>query len=241
VELQAATLRAIRAMDKEESVDCAPSLWEGLALFCQPGSVFMEAEERKTLHFLVGAPGSGKSTVTSQHPDAHVASSDKHPGLYTPSKTPGGVPDIDFKKLPEAHAAAQKSAADAMASGHPHVIVDNTNTAAWQVKPYLHHAAKHGYDVKFTHVTAPLDQIRARGKHFPREKPAEGQPDRLAAMKTDADGFAAKLKSLQKHPAPMKALDQEGAFKAPWEKEHDDNSALHGLKYSIHTVDTTEK
>ena len=203
---------------------------------------FIEGDEpKKTLHFMIGPPGAGKSTEAKKHPEAKVHETDNFPGLYSPAKTPGRTPDIDFKKLPEAHAWNQANVGQDMAAGHPHVIVGNTNTAAWQMKPYLKLAAKHGYDVKMTHIHAPLDQIRARGTHFPREKPAEGQPDRLAMMKNDADSFADKLHSLKDHPNPMKALDQEGAFKAPWERENDDNSDLRHLKYSIKSVDTSKK
>jgi len=198
-----------------------------------------KAPQKKVLHFMVAAPGSGKSThIAQNHPKAAVVSADKHPGLYGPPDKPGGTPSFDPSKLGEAHAHAQQKAAEHMAAGHPHVIVDNTNTAAWQMKPYLHHAAKHGYEVKTTHFHAPLDQIRKRGAHFPKD---DESAKRLGGMKKEADDFAAKLHSLRDHPAPFKALDKEGAFKAPWEKEHDDNSALHGLKHSIQSIDTSDR
>lgn len=208
----------------QESLDLVESALTG---------TLMEADEgEKTLHFMVGAPGSGKSYEVAKHKGAAVHSTDNFPGLYTPTEK--GPPNIDFKKLPEAHGWNQEQARKSMEAGHKHVIIDNTNTAAWQMRPYLHDAAKHGYKVHITHVHAPIETIAKRQTHGVPE-------DRLAGMKKEADGFAEKLHGLKDHPNPMKVLDKEGAFKAPWEKENGDNSALHGLKYTIKSVETSGK
>jgi len=216
--------------------------------------VLFEADEpsrpqKKTLRFMVAAPGSGKSShIVKHHPDAAVVSADKHPGLYGPSDKPGGTPSFNPKKLGDAHAHAQQQAAEHMAAGHPHVIVDNTNTAAWQLAPYLKKAKEHDYQVAISHVHAPLEQIRRRGVHFPKDKPKTAKDDRLAGMKKEADGFAKKLHSLKDHPDPMKQLDKEGAFHAPWETgEKDgaprqDHSYAHGLKMTdVQSHDTQSR
>jgi predicted kinase len=190
--------------------------------------------KRKQLTFMIAAPGTGKSTfIKKNHSNAAVVSADH---FFEDPKT--GEYKFDPKKIVDAHAAAQAKAADLMGKGHDHVIVDNTNTAAWQLKPYLKMAAKHGYDVHMQHLEAPLEQIRKRGVHFPKD---DESAKRLAAMKAEADKFAKTLHGLKDHPQPMKALDDAGEFKAPWEKENGDNKDLHGLKHTVHTADTSEK
>jgi len=207
---------------------------------------FMESRGRqKILRIMIAAPGSGKNTYIDKHyQGAAVVSADDHPGLYGPPDRPGGEPSFHTKHHVEAHTNAQKKADGHMAAGHPHVIVNNTNTTAWQAAPYLKLAAKHGYNVKMTHLSAPLEDIRARGTHISREKPPKGEPDKLAIMKNEADGFAKQLHSLKDHPAPMKVLDKEGAFHAPWEDEPEkrqDHSNLHKLKHDIETIDTSTR
>lgn len=190
--------------------------------------------KHKQLTFMIAAPGTGKSTfIKKNHPDAAVVSADHY---FEDPKT--GEYKFDPNKLVDAHAAAQAKANDLMSKGHHHVIVDNVNNEARHLRPYLKMAAKHGYTVHMQHLSAPIEQIRRRGVHFPKD---EESAKRLLAMKTKADDFARSLHDLKKHPQPMKELDATGAFKSPGDKENGDNRDIYNLKYTINTVDTSEE
>lgn len=192
-------------------------------------------DAKKQLSFMVAAPGTGKSThIKKNFPGAAVVSADHY---FENPKT--GKYNFDPKKIVDAHGYSQKMAEHHMSSGHPHVVVDNTNTAAWQLKPYLKMAAKHGYSVNMHHLTAPIEDLTAKDSSGKSLRQSHGVPDHaVTAMKKEADTFASRLHSLKDHPTPMKELDKAGEFKAPWEKENDDNSDIHHLKHTIKTFET---
>jgi len=100
-----------------------------------------------------GVSGSGKSTLArkllEQHPGAVIYSTDDFfmvDGQYV----------FDPKKLGQYHAENHRQADLAMAAGCPCVIIDNTNTAAWEMKSYVESAQSHGYAVEI-HMPEPVD------------------------------------------------------------------------------------
>lgn len=99
----------------------------------------------KKLIILRGISGTGKSTLATKLEKEHgtkALSSDEyfmHGGKYL----------FDKALLPTAHKWNQERVAEAMRRGEPVVIVDNTNTRAWEMKPYVLAAKKYGYSVEF--------------------------------------------------------------------------------------------
>ena len=107
-----------------------------------------------------GVSGSGKSTLAKQiaeaHPGAVIYSTDDFFMVE-------GVYKFDPKKLGEYHAENHRQADLAMAAGCPCVIIDNTNTAAWEMKPYVESANDYGYAVEIQ-VPEPVsfEELMAR-------------------------------------------------------------------------------
>lgn len=59
------------------------------------------------------------------------------------------------KFLPAAHAWNQQNADLIMASKVETVVIDNTNTQLWEMRPYVELATKHGYDIEIRHSCTP--------------------------------------------------------------------------------------
>jgi predicted kinase len=98
----------------------------------------------KTLYLLRGLPGGGKSTLAkklSSEMTGHVEADMffiNHKGEY----------NFDASKLKEAHEWCRKEAESFMKSdGFDTVIVSNTFTQEWEMKPYYEMAEKFGYMV----------------------------------------------------------------------------------------------
>ncbi|KAF4788053.1 hypothetical protein TURU_164176 [Turdus rufiventris] len=130
---------------------------------------------QKLLLILRGLPGSGKSTLSrillGQSCDGIVLSTDdyfrQHYG-YT----------YNAAQLGDAHEWNQKRAKQAMEQGKSPVIIDNTNTQAWEMKPYVEVALEKGYRVEFhepnTWWKFDPEELEKRNKHgVTREKIAQ--------------------------------------------------------------------
>ncbi|KFV02569.1 NEDD4-binding protein 2-like 2 [Tauraco erythrolophus] len=101
---------------------------------------------QKLLLILRGLPGSGKTTLSrvllGQSRDGIVFSTDdyfRQQDGYT----------YNAAQLGDAHDWNQKRAKQAMDQGKSPVIIDNTNTQAWEMKPYVEVALEKGYRVEF--------------------------------------------------------------------------------------------
>lgn len=100
-----------------------------------------------------GVSGSGKSTlarqIAEQNPGSVIYSTDDFfmvDGQY----------QFDPKRLGEFHIKNHQRTHEAMKSGFSCVIVDNTNTQAWEMKPYVLSAVEFGYAVEI-HQPEPVD------------------------------------------------------------------------------------
>ncbi|XP_067892615.1 NEDD4-binding protein 2 isoform X2 [Heterodontus francisci] len=100
----------------------------------------------KVLILMRGLPGSGKSTLArmlvQQGPNGMIFSTDEY-------FCRNGHYQFDPSLIGEAHEWNQKRAKEAMEEGYSPVIIDNTNTQAWEMKPYIVMAFKHNYNVVF--------------------------------------------------------------------------------------------
>uniref|UniRef100_UPI00398E480F NEDD4-binding protein 2 isoform X2 n=1 Tax=Pristiophorus japonicus TaxID=55135 RepID=UPI00398E480F len=100
----------------------------------------------RVLFLMRGLPGSGKSTLArmlvQQGPNGMIFSTDEY-------FCQNGHGQFDPSLIGEAHEWNQKRAKEAMEKGYSPVIIDNTNTQAWEMKPYIAMAFKHNYKVVF--------------------------------------------------------------------------------------------
>lgn len=102
----------------------------------------------RTLTIMRGLPGSGKSYLAaalSKVPGTPVAPVFSTDDFFMVD----GQYRFDPKALGKNHAANLARATDAMSAGIQHIIIDNTNTQAWEAREYVRNAERHGYVVQF--------------------------------------------------------------------------------------------
>lgn len=136
-----------------------------------------ESPSRKTLVLMRGVSGSGKSTVAARiarERGGVVLSTDDYfekEGRY----------EFDPSMLTRNHAKNQERAERAMRDGTSPVIIDNTNTQAWEMRPYVDAAKRYGYEVEIVEPGSPgfpetdfeeimrRQRTRGGGKSMPEE------------------------------------------------------------------------
>jgi NEDD4-binding protein 2 len=108
-----------------------------------------------TLIILRGLPGSGKSTVArglkSEQLDATICSADN----YMVDET--GMYQFDPSRLSFCHQACLAAAKEAMSANQSLVVIDNTNTQKWEMRPYINAAKSAGYAVEIWEVGNRVD------------------------------------------------------------------------------------
>ncbi|KAK1169509.1 hypothetical protein AOXY_G8307 [Acipenser oxyrinchus oxyrinchus] len=134
-----------------------------------------QVNSQPVLILLRGVPGSGKSTLAkellSSSPDAVVLSTDDY---FSQEEGYSYEPSL----LGDAHEWNKKKAGEAMDQGKSPVIIDNTNTQAWEMKPYVELALERGYRVEFHEPDTSWKfdpvELEKRNKHgVPQEKIAQ--------------------------------------------------------------------
>jgi len=98
----------------------------------------------KTLFLLRGLPGSGKTTLANQL-GGFLVEADRYFMEY-------GEYKFDASKLKEAHAWCRNQVKEWMETNDrgfdvPRIVVSNTFTQEWEMKPYFDLAKEHGYTV----------------------------------------------------------------------------------------------
>ncbi|KAM9031857.1 NEDD4-binding protein 2-like 2 isoform X2 [Sarcophilus harrisii] len=136
---------------------------------------FQEEKLKRLLILLRGLPGSGKTTLSrvllGQNRGGIVFSTDdyfRHRNGYS----------YNVRQLGDAHDWNQSRAKKAIDQGRSPVIIDNTNTQAWEMKPYVEMAIGKGYRVEFhepeTWWKFDPEELEKRNKHgVSREKIAQ--------------------------------------------------------------------
>jgi predicted kinase len=111
-----------------------------------------------TVYILRGVPGSGKSTWAKQNGPGVIVSADQY-------FMQGGVYKFDPKKIPLAHQRCFRNFIDIVTADRKpeRVFVDNTNTSAWELAPYL--LAGEAYDWNVEIVTFHIDPRVAAGRN----------------------------------------------------------------------------
>ena len=141
------------------------------------GLVATESADQRVLVIMRGVSGSGKSTMARKIAEERggvIFSTDDYferEGRY----------EFDPKMLPSYHAKNQARAEAAMARGVSPIIIDNTNTQAWEMKPYVEAAKRHGYEVEIVEPGSPgfpeadfeeimrRQKVREGGKSMPED------------------------------------------------------------------------
>ncbi|KAG8524728.1 NEDD4-binding protein 2-like 2 [Galemys pyrenaicus] len=121
---------------------------------------------QKLLILLRGLPGSGKTTLSrillGQSPDGIVFSTDDYFHHQDGYK-------YNVDQLGDAHDWNQNRAKQAINQGRSPIIIDNTNTQAWEMKPYVEMAIGKGYRVEFhepeTWWKFDPEELEKRNKH----------------------------------------------------------------------------
>lgn len=119
-----------------------------------------------------GVTGSGKSTrareLQEQNPGARILSTDD---LFIED----GEYRFDPNKLGHNHKHNRERCRLAMLEKAELIIIDNTNTRAWEMKPYHLLALEHGYETQIEEIPPPpLEELlrrheARRDKQVPRE------------------------------------------------------------------------
>ncbi|XP_033743173.1 LOW QUALITY PROTEIN: NEDD4-binding protein 2-like [Pecten maximus] len=101
----------------------------------------------KCFVMLRGLPGSGKSTLARKLQHTGVK-----PGVILSSDdyfVQNGVYRFEPHLLSEAHEWNRLRTIQNLHNGSSPIVVDNTNTQAWEMKPYVKQAQKFGYEIYF--------------------------------------------------------------------------------------------
>lgn len=120
-----------------------------------------------------GVSGSGKSTLAHTLAEGYEAAILSTDDYFTFE----GRYEFDPKMIGVNHRRNQERARDKMREKTPLVIIDNTHTQAWEMKPYILSAIKFGYEVEIHEVPeVTLEELLERqknredqNKNLPRE------------------------------------------------------------------------
>ncbi|XP_061183888.1 NEDD4-binding protein 2-like [Saccostrea echinata] len=126
------------------------------------------ASGAKVLVVLRGLPGSGKSTLARQLVgDGQILSTDDY---FWENE----IYNFDVSKLADAHEWNRKRVAAAMEEKCTPVIIDNTNTQSWEIKPYLKLGKAFSYEMELLEPNTPwkysVKELARRNDHgVPKE------------------------------------------------------------------------
>ena len=93
----------------------------------------------KELFILRGLPGAGKTTLAKSLGGKHVEAD-----MFFIN---GGVYNFDTTKIKDAHSWCQTIVGGWMSDNEERIVVSNTFTQEWEMKPYLEWAEDFGYKV----------------------------------------------------------------------------------------------
>ncbi len=105
---------------------------------------------KQTMTIIRGAPGSGKSTYAKNLGGRHIEAD-----MYF--ETPDGY-EFDRTKLRDAHAWCIQTTENYLESGLS-VVVTNTFTKVWEVKPYIELSVKYDVELSIIHLTSLYSNV----------------------------------------------------------------------------------
>lgn len=188
---------------------------------------------RREVFVMRGPSGSGKSTLARDLLHRRLAESgvsgvdgqawlsrafmfstdDFFAGLD--AETGREVYSFDFKALKRNHEQNQARCALAMELGVSPLVIDNTNTQLWEMRPYVELAQQHGYRVEIVDALQfqEVDLATLKQRCSARSESATGKDIPEAAIERQFNGF-------QKLPAdPAAAQAAIMVAEPPWKKK----------------------
>ena len=126
--------------------------------------------EPPVLYIMRGCPGSGKSTLATELKgrNGRVFSTDD---FFVQSD---GEYVFDPKKVAAYHKRNQERAREAISEGVSPVVIDNTNTTYWEMRPYVETGLRHGYRIEFVEPSTPwrydTSELSRRNSHGVNEE-----------------------------------------------------------------------
>ncbi|KAL5012756.1 hypothetical protein ScPMuIL_011307 [Solemya velum] len=182
-------------------------------------------EGTKVMVILRGLPGSGKSTL------AHDV---KFGGIVLSSDDyymKGNIYDFDILKRPEAHKWNRYRAKKSLETGTSPVVIDNTNTVSWEMRPYVSLGLQFGYKIEILEPSTPWKfkpkELARRNRHAVPLEAIEQMLERYEKNVT-VESVALLLKNVNK----MKDSNSRDAK----ENEIQDNAPQNDSKKSIKVV-----
>ena len=167
-------------------------------------SADLEGADR-ILYIMRGCPGSGKTTLARElrGETGRVFSTDD---FFVQSD---GEYVFDPKKVAVYHKRNHDMAREAISEGVSPVVIDNTNTTAWEMRPYVETGLRHGYKIQFVEPDTSWrydpDQLSLKNSH--------GVP--LESIKR-------MLKRFQKNPTVESVLGKSALQRILQETRHGD-------------------
>lgn len=113
----------------------------------------------KTVLILQGLPGAGKTHFT-QGMKAVICSADDF--FYTLG---GGKYAFNVTRLGEAHGSCFRKFIKACQDGEEAIVVDNTNTTANEIAPYVLAGEAYGYNVSILRILCDPEVAASRNQH----------------------------------------------------------------------------
>jgi len=124
--------------------------------------------QSKILYIIRGISGSGKSTMAQElGKNGKVFSTDDFFMV-------NGKYEYDPEGLTYAHWWNMGRTEEAMKQSISPIVIDNTNTQAWEAKPYVQMALKYGYQIEIKEPNTPwkfdAEELAKKNKHnIPKE------------------------------------------------------------------------
>jgi predicted kinase len=111
--------------------------------------IWLESKKEKVLIIMRGISGSGKSTLAKKIGEKGVVLSTDDYFMKN------GKYDFEPSKLGLYHKQNQEEAEKNMKKEISPIVIDNTNSKIWEMKPYVSLADKYGYEVVIKELPTP--------------------------------------------------------------------------------------
>ena len=184
----------------------------------------------RILYIMRGCPGSGKTTLARElrGETGRVFSTDD---FFVQSD---GEYVFDPNKIAEYHKRNQGKARKAISEGVSPVVIDNTNTTAWEMRPYVETGLRHGYKIQFVEPDTswrydpdqlflknshgvPLESIKRMLKRFQKNPTVESVlgKKQVGALKKQPQSSGTKKAPKKRNPHKSRIEERAGEDMLP--------------------------
>lgn len=175
---------------------------------------FFKISSEKIMFILRGPSGSGKSSLIKELKQKYSnIKSFSTDDFFTSSD---GKYNFDKTKIAQAHLWNQHRVENELINNSPYVVIDNTNTKLYEIRPYIKMALKHGYKIQFLEPNWHKDLKTPEGKwNYDFISKQQENKDRQDANKSlNKDIVKRMIDNYDYNPTIESILKS----KAPWEK-----------------------